>query len=137
MKFGPRKPSLKRSISAMTTGRAKRTVKRAINPYYGKKGMGWINNPKKALYNKIYHKTTFSVIPTIGDIKKASKTKPTTIAAETSSSKLNKTVEASSSKKWGCWQVVLLLFLWPLILLVWIPYAIYQYACVDEDTVNN
>ena len=74
MKFGPRKPSLKRSLSAMTTGRAKRTVKRAINPYYGKKGMGWINNPKKALYNKIYHKTTFSVIPTIGDVKKASKT---------------------------------------------------------------
>nr|WP_317760071.1 hypothetical protein [Liquorilactobacillus mali] len=56
-----RKPSLKRSISARTTGRAKRALKRSINPYYGKKGMGWINNPKKAMYNKVYHKTTFGV----------------------------------------------------------------------------
>lgn len=60
MKYGMRKPSIKRSISARTTGRAKRSVKRAINPYYGKKGTGWITNPKKAVYNKIYHKTTFS-----------------------------------------------------------------------------
>lgn len=137
MKFGPRKPSLKRSLSAMTTGRAKRTVKRAINPYYGKKGMGWINNPKKALYNKIYHKTTFSVIPTIGDVKKASKTKPTTVSAGTSSSKSKRAVATSSDKKCGCWQAVLLLLLWPLILLVWMPYSIYQYACVDEETINN
>lgn len=61
MKYGMRKPSIKRSISARTTGRAKRSVKRAINPYYGKKGTGWITNPKKAAYNKIYHKTTFSL----------------------------------------------------------------------------
>ena len=60
MKFGIRKPSLKKSISARTTGRAKRTLKRAINPFYGKKGMGWINNPRKAAYNKIYRKTTIS-----------------------------------------------------------------------------
>lgn len=61
MKFGMRTPSLKRSISARTTGRLKRSVKRAIIPGYGKKGMGWIKNPKKALYNKVYHKTTFSI----------------------------------------------------------------------------
>lgn len=24
--------------------------------------MGWINNPKKALYNKLYRKTTFSLV---------------------------------------------------------------------------
>lgn len=60
MKFGMRTPSLKRSISARTTGQLKRSVKRAIIPGYGKKGMGWIKNPKKALYNKVYHKTTFS-----------------------------------------------------------------------------
>lgn len=60
MKYGMRKPSLKRSISARTTGRAKRSIKRAINPYYGKKGTGWIRNPKKAAYNKIYRKATFS-----------------------------------------------------------------------------
>lgn len=61
MKFGMRTPSLKRSISARTTGQLKRSVKRALIPGYGKKGMGWIKNPKKALYNKVYHKTTFSI----------------------------------------------------------------------------
>ena len=61
MKFGMRTPSLKRSISARTTGQLKRSVKRALIPGYGKKGMGWIKNPKKAMYNKVYHKTTFSI----------------------------------------------------------------------------
>jgi len=61
MKFGMRTPSLKRSISARTTGQLKRSIKRAVIPGYGKKGMGWIKNPKKALYNKVYHKTTFSI----------------------------------------------------------------------------
>ena len=61
MKFGMRTPSLKRSISARTTGQLKRSVKRAIIPGYGKKGMGWIKNPKKAAYNKIYNKTSFSI----------------------------------------------------------------------------
>lgn len=61
MKFGMRKPSLKKSISARTTGRAKRAVKKAIIPGYGKKGSGWIKNPQKAAYNKVYRKTTFGL----------------------------------------------------------------------------
>lgn len=48
MKFGVRTPSLKKSISARTTGRAKRSIKRALIPGYGKKGRGWITNPRKA-----------------------------------------------------------------------------------------
>ncbi|KAE8127327.1 hypothetical protein [Bifidobacterium tibiigranuli] len=60
MKFGMRTPSLKRSISARTTGRAKRAIKKAIIPGYGRKGVGWVTNPKKAIYNKVYRKTTFS-----------------------------------------------------------------------------
>lgn len=60
MKFGMRKPSIKKSIKARTTGRAKRKIKKAIVPGYGKKGMGWIKDPKKAAYNKVYNKTTFS-----------------------------------------------------------------------------
>ena len=56
-----RKPSLKKSISARTTGKAKRAVKKAIIPGYGKKGMGWIKNPKKAAYNKVYNKTSVSI----------------------------------------------------------------------------
>lgn len=58
MKFGMRKPNLKKSIKARTTGRIKRAAKKAINPVYGKKGMGIVNNPKKAVYNKVYNKTT-------------------------------------------------------------------------------
>lgn len=61
MKFGMRTPSLKKSISARTTGRAKRAIKKALIPGYGKKGMGWIRDPKKAMYNKVYNKTSFSI----------------------------------------------------------------------------
>lgn len=61
MKFGVRKPSIKRSISARTTGRAKRAVKKAVIPGYGKKGMGWVKDPKKAAYNKVYNKTSIGL----------------------------------------------------------------------------
>lgn len=61
MKIGFRKPSIKKSIKARTTGRIKRSIKRTVNPLYGKKGMGWVKNPKKAMYNKVYNKTTFGV----------------------------------------------------------------------------
>lgn len=61
MKLGLRTPSLKKSIKARTTSKLKRKVKSTINPLYGKKGMGWVNNPKKAMYNKVYNKTSFSI----------------------------------------------------------------------------
>jgi len=61
MKFGLRTPSLKRSFKARSTGKAKRAVKKALIPGYGKKGSGWIKNPKKAAYNKVYNKTSFSL----------------------------------------------------------------------------
>ena len=61
MKFGLRTPSLKKSFKARTTGKAKRAVKKALIPGYGKKGMGWVKNPKKAAYNKVYKKTSFSI----------------------------------------------------------------------------
>ena len=60
MKFGMRTPSLKKSISARTTGRLNRAVKKAIIPGYGRKGMG-ILHPKEALYNQVYRRTTFSI----------------------------------------------------------------------------
>ena len=60
MKVGMRKPSLKKSFKARTTGKLNRSVKSAINPLYGKKGMG-ILHPKKAIYNKVYNKTTISL----------------------------------------------------------------------------
>ncbi len=78
MKFGIRKPSLKKSIKARTTGKIKRKMKKAVNPLYGKKGMGWIKNPKKAMYNKVYHKTTVGVTDLIPKTsKKTSKVQKT------------------------------------------------------------
>ncbi|NLL67850.1 MAG: hypothetical protein GX236_09170 [Clostridiaceae bacterium] len=58
MKFGMRKPSIRKSIAARTS------VKRYIRHSLGVKaprGWGWITNPKKALYNRVYRKTTFSI----------------------------------------------------------------------------
>lgn len=61
MKFGMRTPSLSRSLKARTTGKLKRSVKKAVNPLYGKPGMGLVKDPKRAVNNKIYKKTTFSI----------------------------------------------------------------------------
>ena len=58
MKFGMRKPSIRKSIAARTS------LKRYIRHNLGVKaprGWGWITNTKKALYNKVYRKTTFSI----------------------------------------------------------------------------
>ena len=55
MKFGFRIPNLNKRIAARTS------VKRMIRHNLGFKaprGMGWITNPKKALYNKVYNKTS-------------------------------------------------------------------------------
>jgi hypothetical protein len=55
MKFGFRIPSLNKRIAARTS------VKRIIRHNLGFKaprGMGWITDPKKALYNKVYNKTS-------------------------------------------------------------------------------
>lgn len=60
MKIGIRKPSIKKSLKASTTGKLKRSIKSSINPLYGKKGIGFVKNPKKSIKNSIYHKTTFS-----------------------------------------------------------------------------
>lgn len=55
MKFGYRKPSLKKKISARTS------YKRYIRYNLGlkaPKGYAWLTNPKKAAYNKVYNKTS-------------------------------------------------------------------------------
>lgn len=60
MKIGIRKINIKNRIKSRTTAKLKRKVKSEFIPWYGKKGMGWVNDPHKALYNKIYNKTTIS-----------------------------------------------------------------------------
>lgn len=55
MKFGFRIPSIKKRISARTS------VKRVIRHNLGFKaprGLGWLTDPNKALYNKVYNKTS-------------------------------------------------------------------------------
>ena len=55
MKFGFRIPSITKRIAARTS------VKRMIQNELGLKaprGYGWITNPKKFVYNKVYNKTT-------------------------------------------------------------------------------
>lgn len=61
MKLGLRTPSLKKMVKSRTTGRVKRAMKKSINPIYSKKGIGLVTQPKKAVYNKIYKKTSFSI----------------------------------------------------------------------------
>lgn len=77
MKVGIRKPSLKKSIKAKTTGRAKRALKSSVNPLYGKKGMGFVNDPEKAMYNKVYNKTTVGVRDFIPDSNNSNDIKAT------------------------------------------------------------
>ena len=55
MKFGFRIPSITKRIAARTS------VNRIIRHNLGFKaprGMGWITDPKKAMYNKVYNKTS-------------------------------------------------------------------------------
>ena len=57
MKFGMKKPSVRRSIAARTS------VKRMVRTSLGLKaprGYGWLTNPKRAAYNRVYSRTTFS-----------------------------------------------------------------------------
>ena len=61
MKIGLRTPSIKKMAGARTTGKINRKLKSSINPLYGKSGMGIVNDPKKAIYNKVYNQTTVSV----------------------------------------------------------------------------
>ena len=55
MKFGIRKPSLKKKIAARTS--LKRAVKNSLG-LKAPKGYGWLTNPKKAANNKVYNKTS-------------------------------------------------------------------------------
>lgn len=58
MKFGLRIPSLKKRLAArMSLKRYIRHNLRCKMP----RGVGGVINPKKALYNKIYNKTSFSI----------------------------------------------------------------------------
>ena len=56
MKFGIRKPSIKKSIAARTS------PTRMIQSLGLKapRGWGWLTSPRKAAYDRVYNRTTFS-----------------------------------------------------------------------------
>lgn len=57
MKFGLRKPSLRKRLAARTS--LKRYVRHSLG-IKAPRGGGWVTDPKKALYNRVYNKTTIS-----------------------------------------------------------------------------
>lgn len=66
MKMGMRKPSVKKSIKARTSGKVTRSIKKSVNPLYGKKGMGFVNDPERAVKNAVYNRTTVGVSDIVG-----------------------------------------------------------------------
>jgi len=63
MKFGVRKPSIRKSIAARTS------VKRMVRHNLGLKaprGWGWLTDPKRAAYNSAYSRSTVSFWGTLG-----------------------------------------------------------------------
>ena len=63
VRFGFRIPSLKKRLSARTS------LKRAVRHRLGLKaprGWGWITNPRKAAYNRIYSRTTRGCLVVVG-----------------------------------------------------------------------
>ena len=71
MKIGYRKRSINRSLSSMTSGRYKRMAKRVINPFYGRKGIGYLKNPSKAMRGAVYRRLTVGTSPS--DLQRASR----------------------------------------------------------------
>ncbi|MGB3811570.1 MAG: hypothetical protein WA943_15870 [Parvibaculum sp.] len=57
MKWGVRKPSLKKSFAARIS--AKRYIRHSLG-IKAPKGYGWLSNPKKAAYNRVYNRTSVS-----------------------------------------------------------------------------
>lgn len=55
VRFGFRVPSLKKRFSARTS--LKRYVRHSLG-FKAPRGWGWLTNPRKASYNRVYNRTT-------------------------------------------------------------------------------
>ena len=55
MRFGFRRPSLSKRIAARTSW--KRYVRHSLG-LKAPRGWGWLTNPRKAAYNRVYNRTT-------------------------------------------------------------------------------
>lgn len=74
MKFGFRTPSLTRRIAARTS--VKRYIRHSLG-FKAPRGWGWVTNPKKAAYNRVYNRTTVDPIKLLsGGGRRRSKSSP-------------------------------------------------------------
>jgi hypothetical protein len=55
VKFGFRTPSLRKRIAARTS--LKRYVRHSLG-FKAPRGWGWLTNPRRAAYNRVYNRTT-------------------------------------------------------------------------------
>jgi hypothetical protein len=55
VKFGVRRPSIRKRIAARTSW--KRVVRHSLG-LKAPRGYGWLTNPKRAAYNRVYNRTT-------------------------------------------------------------------------------
>jgi hypothetical protein len=58
MKIGLRRPSLRKRIAARTS--VKHYIRHSLK-VKAPRGWGWVTHPKKAVYNRIYNRTTFGI----------------------------------------------------------------------------
>jgi hypothetical protein len=59
MKFGFRTPSLRKRIAARTSLR--RYVRHSLG-FKAPRGWGWLTNPRRAAYNRLYNRTTVGCV---------------------------------------------------------------------------
>jgi hypothetical protein len=65
MKFGVRRPGLRRSIAARTS--PLRFVRHTLGPK-APRGYGWITNPTRSAYNRIYNRAVVSEWSMLGKV---------------------------------------------------------------------
>jgi hypothetical protein len=63
MKFGIRTPSLRKRIAARTS--LKRYVRHSLG-FKAPRGWGWLTNPRRAAYNRLYNRTTVGCAVVVG-----------------------------------------------------------------------
>jgi hypothetical protein len=103
MKFGLRTPSLRRSLSARTS------LKRVVRHSLGLKpprGLGWFANPRRAAYNRVYSRTTFSLTSLIKSHHQAHAVAAPSDAMESPASQIALTNGGSSRRRKGSRPVV-------------------------------
>ena len=86
MKFGFRRPSLRKRIAARMSW--KRFVRHSLG-VKAPRGWGWLTNPRKASYNLAYNRTSFDLFKTFGRIFSGTKRRKVSASPSTQSSPLS------------------------------------------------